>query len=341
MTKTINLALQGGGAHGAFTWGSLDRLLEEEDIEFEAITATSAGAMNAAMLVTGLARDGRQGAKDLLAEFWTKIVERAAGPSSPFQMFALPPDPATLAGFFEYSPAYMMSDWLTRTFSPYQLNPLNINPLRDLLEEMIDFDEVCHPNNGPKVFVNATSVRHGRPKIFSGDDISVDAILASACLPYLFQAVEIDGEPYWDGGYVGNPAIYPLIYEAKCRDVLIVHINPIERETTPKTAGEIANRINEISFNASLTREMRAIDFVQHLIDEGIIGKDRWKRMRVHSIRDDATMAAFSVANKIKPDVKVITELREAGRATTDAWLKAHKGKIGKKDSVDIRKDFL
>jgi len=340
MTKTINLALQGGGAHGAFTWGALDRLLEEKDLEFEAITATSAGAMNAAMLVTGLARGGREGAKDLLEEFWKKIVERSAGPSSPFQMFALPPDPATLSGFYEYSPTYMMSDWLTRTFSPYQLNPLNINPLRDLLEEMIDFDEVCG-EPGPKVFVNATSVRQGRPKVFTGDEITVDAILASACLPYLFQAVEIDGEPYWDGGYVGNPAIYPLIYEAKCRDVLIVHINPIEREGTPKTAGEISNRINEISFNASLMREMRAIDFVQNLIDQGIIDQERWKRMRVHSIRDDATMSAFSVATKITPDWTVITQLREAGRTTADQWLKSHKSKIGKTDSVNIKQDFL
>ena len=340
MTKTINLALQGGGAHGAFTWGALDRLLEEEDLEYEAITATSAGAMNAAMMVTGLARGGRQGAKDLLAEFWKRITESAIGPQSPFTMFAMPPDPAKMAGFFEYSPAYMMGDWLTRTFSPYQLNPLNINPLRDLLEEMIDFNEVCG-EPGPKMFVNATSVRHGRPKVFSGDEITVDSILASACLPYLFQAVEIDGEPYWDGGYVGNPAIYPLIYEAKCRDVLIVHINPIERAEAPRTAGEIANRINEISFNASLIREMRAINFVQHLIDEGVIDKDRWKRMRVHSVRDDATMSAFSVATKISPDWGVITELFEAGRKTSDVWLKEHKNKIGKTDSVDIEVDFL
>ena len=340
MTKTINLALQGGGAHGAFTWGALERLLEEGDLEFEAITATSAGAMNAAMMVTGLARGGRQGAKDLLEEFWRKIVERSAGPSSPFAMFALPPDPATLSKFYEYSPAYMMSDWLTRTFSPYQLNPLNINPLRDLLLELIDFEEVCN-DFGPQVFINATNVRQGRPRIFSGEEICVDAILASACLPYLFQAVEIDGEPYWDGGYVGNPAIYPLIYKAKCRDVLIVHINPIERSGTPVTGGEITNRINEISFNASLMREMRAIDFVQNLIDGGVIDKDKWKRMRVHSVRDDATMAAFSVATKVTPDWTVITELRKAGRATADAWLLNHKDKIGVTDSVDIRGEFL
>ncbi len=340
MTKTLNLALQGGGAHGAFTWGALDRLLEDRDIEYEAVTATSAGAMNGAMMVTGLMHGGREAAKELLAEFWHKIVERSAGPASPFAMFALPPDPATMAGYYEYSPSYVFGEWLTRTFSPYQLNPLNINPLRDLLNELIDFEDVC-ASRGPQLFVNATSVRHGRPKVFSGDEITVDAILASACLPYLFQAVEIDGEPYWDGGYVGNPAIYPLIYDAKCRDVLIVHINPIERPDTPRTAGEIANRINEISFNASLMREMRAIDFVQRLIDDGVIGKDKWKRMRVHSIRDDATMAAFSVATKITPDRAVIKELFEAGRRTADGWIGAHKDKIGKTDSVNIKSDFL
>lgn len=340
MTKTINLALQGGGAHGAFTWGALDRLLEDTDLDYEAITATSAGAMNGAMMVTGLMRGGRETAKELLAEFWQKVFERSVGPSSPFVMFAMPPDPATVSGLTEYSPAYVFGDWLTRTFSPYQLNPLNINPLRDLLNELIDFDDVCS-GRGPKLFVNATNVRRGRPKVFSGDEITVDAILASACLPYLFQAVEIDGEPYWDGGYVGNPAIYPLIYEAKCRDVLVVHINPIERPTTPRSASEIANRINEISFNASLMREMRAIDFVQRLIDEDIIDNDKWKRMRVHSIRDDETMAAFSVATKITPDRTVIDELFAAGRKTADTWLRDHKDKVGITDSVNIKSDFL
>lgn len=339
-TKTLNLALQGGGAHGAFTWGALDRLLDEEDIAFDAITATSAGAMNAAMMVTGLARGGRKGAKELLEEFWQQVVERAVGPVSAFSMFALPHKPTVMKAFYEYSPAYLAGEALTRTFSPYQLNPLNINPLRDLLDDLIDFDEVCH-GDGPTMFVNATNVHKGRPRVFSGDDITVDALLASACLPDLFQAIEIDGEPYWDGGYMGNPAIYPLIYGASCRDVLIVHINPIVREETPRTSSEIANRINEISFNASLIREMRSIDFVQRLIDDGIIGKDRWKRMRVHSIRDEETMRDFGIATKATADWAVICELRDAGRAATDRWLAQHKAKIGKADSIDIRAEFL
>jgi len=340
VTLTLNLALQGGGAHGAYTWGALDRLLDEEDIGFEAITATSAGAMNAAMMVTGLARGGRKGAQALLAEFWNRITENAAGPRSPFSMFALPPDPAVLNAFYSLSPAYLAGEWMTRTFSPYQLNPLNLNPLRDLLEDMIDFDEVCR-GDGPVMFVNATNVRKGRPRIFSGNEITVDALLASACLPSLFQAVEIDGESYWDGGYVGNPAIYPLVHGATCRDVLIVHINPIVREETPTTAADIANRINELSFNASLMREMRAVDFVQRLLDEGVIPEGRWKRLRIHSVRDDETMRSFGVATKATPDWAVLTRLKAAGAASMEAWLKAHKDKIGVRDSVDIQAEFL
>ena len=340
MTKTLNLALQGGGAHGAYTWGALDRLLDEEDIAFEAITATSAGAMNAAMLVTGLAQGGRQGAKDKLASFWNRITENAAGPRSPFAMFALPPDPTVLNAFYSMSPAYMAGDWMTRTFSPYQLNPLNLNPLRDLLNDMIDFDEVCR-GDGPKMFVNATNVQKGRARVFTGNEITTDALLASACLPSLFQAVEIDGESYWDGGYMGNPAIWPLVHGATCRDVLIVHINPIIREEVPVTATEIANRINELSFNASLMREMRAVDFVQRLLDEGIIPEGRWKRLRIHSVRDDETMRSFGVATKSTPDWAVLTRLREAGAASMEAWLTEHKGKIGVKDSVDIQAEFL
>lgn len=340
VTLTLNLALQGGGAHGAYTWGALDRLLDEEDIVFDSITATSAGAMNAAMLVTGLARGGRQGARDQLAEFWNRITEDAAGPRSPFALFALPPDPEVLNAFYSMSPAYVAGEWLTRTFSPYQLNPLNVNPLRDLLTDMIDFHEVCH-GDGPTLFVNATNVRKGRPRVFTGDEITTDALLASACLPSVFQAVEIDGEAYWDGGYMGNPAIWPLIHGARCRDVLIVHINPIVREETPTTAPEIANRINELSFNASLMREMRAVDFVQRLLDDGVIPEGRWKRLRIHSVRDDETMRRFGVATKSTPDWAVLKRLRAAGRASTDAWLKAHKDKIGVKDSVDIRAEFL
>ena len=340
MTKTINLALQGGGAHGAYTWGALDRLLEEDDIEIEAITATSAGAMNAAMLVTGLAKGGREGAKAQLREFWERITENAVGPRSPFLMFALPADPSVLNAFYENSPSYMMGEWLTRTFSPYQLNPLNINPLRDLLADMIDFDEVCR-GKGPKMFVNATNVHKGRGRVFTGEEINTDVLLASACLPSLFQAIEIDGEPYWDGGYMGNPAIYPLIYDTECRDVLIVHINPIIRNQTPTTAQEIANRINELSFNTSLMREMRAVAFVKKLLDDDVIPEGRWKRLRIHSVRDDDTMSAFGVATKHTPDWAVLNRLHTAGRESMQEWLTNNKDNIGVRDSVDLTEEFL
>ena len=340
MTLTLNLALQGGGAHGAYTWGALDRLLDEGDIEFDSITATSAGAMNAAMLVTGLAQGGRKQAQALLAEFWNRITENAAGPRSPFTIFALPPDPKVMNAFYAISPAHIAGEWLTRNFSPYQLNPLNLNPLRDLLADLVDFEAVCR-GSGPTLFVNATNVRKGRPRIFSGDEITTEALLASACLPSVFQAVEIDGEAYWDGGYMGNPAIYPLVHGAKCRDVLIVHINPIVREETPATAPEIANRINELSFNASLMREMRAVEFVQRLLDEGVIPEGKWKRLRIHSVRDDETMRKFGVATKSTPDWAVLTRLKAAGAASMDAWLAEHKDKIGVRDSVDIRAEFL
>ncbi len=340
MTLSLNLALQGGGAHGAYTWGALDRLLDEEDIALDSITATSAGAMNAAMLVTGLARGGRAGAKAQLAEFWNRITANAAGPRSAFSLFALPPDPEVMDAFYRLSPAYQAGEWLTRTFSPYQLNPLNLNPLRDLLNDMIDFGEVCH-GDGPTMYVNATNVKKGRARVFTGAEITTDALLASACLPSLFQAVEIDGEAYWDGGYMGNPAIYPLIYGAVCRDVLIVHINPIVRDEVPVTANEIDNRINELSFNASLMREMRAVDFVQRLLDDGIIPEGRWKRLRIHSVRDDETMRRFGVATKHTPDWAVLARLKEAGQASMETWLRDHKHKIGRCDSVDIRAEFL
>lgn len=340
LTKYLNLALQGGGAHGAFTWGALDCILDDPEIEFEAITATSAGAMNAAMLVTGLANGGRAGAKAMLEEFWNKVVERAVGPRSALNMFALPPHPAVMRSFYENSPAYQFGELVTRTFSPYQLNPLNINPLRDLLEELIDFDCLCS-SDFPRLFINATNVRKGRAHVFQGDDITVDAILASACLPHLFQAVEIDGEAYWDGGYMGNPAIYPLVYGAETRDVLIVHINPIIRDELPITSQEIDNRINELSFNASLMREMRAVSFVQRLLDDGALDRDQYKRLRIHSVRDDDTMSAFGVATKATPDWTVLQQLRNAGHRAMRAWLEAHKDKIGVSDSVDIRKEFL
>src|SRR5690242_10648023 len=262
--KSINLALQGGGAHGAFAWGAIDSILEDRRIVIEAISATSAGAMNAVVLADALTDGDREHARERLAAFWKAIAD-AGQQYSPVKPMR---DIFGRAMPIEQSPFYWMFDAMTRLFSPYQLNPFNFNPLREVLEKHVDFEKL-RKTNGVHVHLCATNVETGKVRIFNRDELTPDAVLASACLPFLFQTIEIDGEHYWDGGYIGNPAIFPLIYGSKSRDVLIVHINPIVRHGVPKTAPEILNRINEISFNSSLMREMRAVAFVTRLIDEG------------------------------------------------------------------------
>ena len=260
--KRIDLALQGGGSHGALTWGVLDRLLEENRLEIDGISGTSAGAMNAVVLADGLHKGGRDGARAALHAFWKAVSDAAR--FSPIQRS--PWDRLMGNDSLDHSPSYLLFESLTQLIAPAKLNPLAINPLRDLVIRLVDFERV-NACRKVKLFVTATNVRTGKVKVFSNDEISIDAVMASACLPFLFQAVEIDGEAYWDGGYMGNPAIFPLIYSCDTPDVLVVHINPLERTELPRTAAEILNRINEISFNSSLLREMRAIAFVTQLID--------------------------------------------------------------------------
>ncbi|GIL03115.1 MAG: alpha/beta hydrolase [Alphaproteobacteria bacterium] len=336
-TRRLNLALQGGGAHGAFTWGVLDRLLDEERLSFEGVVATSAGAMNAAVLAYGLAEGGRKGAQAALANFWRRVSHAAA--LSPLQ--PAPWERLMGARSLEHSPAFLMFDLITRMLSPYQFNPLNYNPLRNVLEQSVDLDAVRSAGCPLKVHLCATNVRTGKVKVFTNADLSIDAIMASACLPFLFQAVEIDGEAYWDGGYMGNPAIFPLIYSCDTPDVLIVHINPIERLELPKTAFDILNRINEISFNSSLLREMRAIAFVTRLIDNDMAGDLKLKRIFVHAISDDETMRSLSAASKLNADWGALIELRDRGRTCADAWLKANYAAIGERSTVDIEKTYL
>ncbi|NNU80728.1 patatin-like phospholipase family protein [Halovulum dunhuangense] len=340
----INLALQGGGAHGAFTWGVLDRLLEDESLEIEGITATSAGAMNAAALKAGWLRGGHAGARAQLAAFWEEISAHTALPDPMLQSWlaALAPDPVLISGMIEASPAWFALDTASRLFSPYQTNPLGIHPLRPVVEKMLDFDMVCAAD-GPKLFVAATNVRSGKVRIFSGAEISPDALLASACLPTLYQAVEIDDpatgrrEAYWDGGYMGNPALFPLFYETRSEDILIVHINPIHRETLPRTATEIQNRINEISFNSSLLRGLRAIAFAHRLLAEGHIAPGSMKDVRIHQVMDDALMTKLGVATKLTPNRALLLRLRDAGRARMDAFLAHHRDDLGRHGTVDLR----
>jgi NTE family protein len=334
--KTVNLALQGGGAHGAFGWGVLDRLLEEESIAFDGVSATSAGSMNAALLAFGLATGGREGAKTVLANFWRKIADSAR--FSPLQPTLI--DRMMHNHSLEMSPAFMMMDIMTRVFSPYETNPYNYNPLRKALEQVVDFEKL-RAESPVKLFLSATNVRQGKVRIFKNEEITADAVLASACLPFMFQAVDIEGEPYWDGGYMGNPALFPLIYECDSRDIVVVHINPIMRSETPKTARDILNRINEISFNSSLMREMRAISFVTKLIDDETVPDGRMKRMFIHSIENEDFMRKLGVSSKMNPDWEFLTHLRDVGRESAEDWLDRNYDDLGKRSTVDIADKYL
>lgn len=334
--KSINLALQGGGAHGAFGWGVLDRLLEEEHLSFDGVSATSAGAMNAALLAFGLAEGGREGAKQALAGFWRKVANTAI--FSPLQ--PSPIDRFLHNHSMEMSPVFMMFDIMTRLYSPYELNPFNHNPLRKTLEDSVDFEKL-RAESPVKLFLSATNVRSGKVRVFNTAEITADAVLASACLPFMFQSVEIEGEPYWDGGYMGNPALFPLIYHCDSRDIVVVHINPIMRSETPKTARDILNRINEISFNSSLMREMRAISFVTKLIEDGTIADGKMKRMLVHSIDDEDFMRKLGVSSKLNPDWEFLTHLRDVGRDSAEDWLDQNYGSLGKSSTADISERYL
>lgn len=335
--KSINLALQGGGAHGAFTWGVLDRLLEDERIAFEGISAASAGAINAAVFACGLAEGGRQGAKRALAKLWRRIAHLSS--LTPLQPSLA--DRLLRNHSLELSPAFMLFDLVTKLFSPYQLNPFNYNPLRQVLTETVDFDALRSGHCPVKLFLSATNVRTGKIKVFENNAIGPDAVLASACLPLMFQAVEIGGEHYWDGGYMGNPAIFPLIYGCDSRDVVIVHINPLERAKLPTTATEIINRINEISFNSSLMREMRAIAFVTELIDDGRICGNSMKRMLIHGIDAADVMAGLGAMDKLNADWDNLSYLMKVGRERADAWLQRNFGCLGEESTVDIREEYL
>jgi len=331
------LALQGGGAHGAFAWGVLDKLLEDGRLHIDAISATSAGAMNAVVVAFGLSVGGPSDAREMLEEFWHRISVRG----QPFGTNAFPWAQWLGATLTDASPTFLAFQIMTHVFSPYQLNPFNLNPLRESLLESVDFARLARSDKGPRLFLSATNVRTGKIKVFENEAMSVDAVLASACLPFLFHAVEIEGEHYWDGGFMGNPAIFPLIYNRGSRDVVLVHINPIERKALPKTAAEIFNRMNEISFNSSLMRELRAVAFVTKLIDDEALDSREYSRMLIHSIRDDAAMAEFGIASKLSPDWGFLCRLRDLGRAKADEWLASNFESIGNRSTVDLAEVFL
>ena len=332
----LNLALQGGGAHGAFTWGVLDRLLEEEDIDIHGISGTSAGAMNGAVLIDGFIEGGRARAKEQLADFWFEISQLGAAFSAasaqPFKQF-LP------HGFgLDWLAGFNPVDLLSRTFSPYDLNPLNLNPLRDVLERVLHVENLHAP---ARLFVTATNVETGQPRVFKCHEITIDVLLASACLPFVFQAVEIDGVPYWDGGYVGNPAIWPLIYHTECSDNLLVQINPIMRKGTPRSSVDIINRLNEISFNSSLIAEMRAINFVRKLIHSGKLSGKEYQDVHMHMVSPPDNLRGMDASSKMNADWMFIQMLRDAGREQMEAWLRNHKSDIGRASTLDLEEHFL
>ncbi|MBO6756749.1 MAG: patatin-like phospholipase family protein [Roseibium sp.] len=332
--KPINLALQGGGAHGAFTWGVLDWLLEDSRFQIDAITGTSAGAMNAVVLASGLQDGGEDGARAALERFWLEVSHTAF--LSPIKRS--PIDVALGQWSLDFSPSYLAFDLISRFSSPYEFNPLNINPLRDVVERIVDFDRVHHCTK-IKLFVAATNVYSGKIRVFSEKNVTLDAVMASACLPHLFKAVEIDGEPYWDGGYMGNPPLYPLFYETGTPDVILVQINPVERRETPRTAREILNRLNEITFNSTLLRELRAVDFVGRLIEEGKLSGDDYMQVHVHRISAD-DLKPLQASSKMNAEWPFLTELRDIGRTAAKTWVDTHFDAIGERSTVDLRSEF-
>ncbi len=331
----LNLALQGGGSHGALTWGVLDALLEDGQWQFDGVSGTSAGAMNAVALAHGFAQAAQQH-KDpedahlagcaLARESLTRLWEGVGALGS--LTWGTPLSAANpLVG--------MMSQW----FSPYQINPLGINPLRKLLEREVDFSLLCSARTGvvgPKVFVCATNVRTGRGEIFFGPRLSADAVMASACLPMLFKAVEIEGEAYWDGGYSGNPALHPLIYQTETSDILLVQINPVEHLDVPSSASEIMERMNEVTFNASLLAELRAIEFVRRLLAEGKLDARRYKSVRMHRIDGGSVLAPFGADSKLRADLAFVRKLFALGRTAGQEWLHAHRKDVGVRPSIKI-----
>lgn len=332
----LNLALQGGGSHGAFTWGVLDRLLEEEDVEIVGISGTSAGAMNAAVLVDGYHEGGRARAKQQLHEFWYGISEEMSK-ISPFGPVQTPDYISQIPGL-EWVASLNPVDMLSRVFSPYEMNPFNYNPLRTILERLLKNQ---HIQNGIPLFITATNVETGEAKVFREHEITIDVLLASACLPFVYQSVEIEGTPYWDGGYVGNPALWPLIYGTRCPDVLLVQINPMIRAGAPKTALDIINRVNEISFNSSLISEIRAINFVQKLIQDGKLSREEYVDVNLHRVTPPPDLHGMTASSKMNADWEFLQMLHSAGRAQMETWLAENKKFIGKKCSIDIKEHFL
>ena len=325
----IDLALQGGGSHGAFTWGVLDRLMDEPWLTIDGISGTSAGAMNAVVLAGGFQVGGPAGAKAALNTFWRRVADKAR--LSPIRRSPL--DVMLGRWTLDTSPFYLAFDLASRLFSPYDLKFAGANPLHQVLAESVDFAQVAA--SPIRLFVTATNVHTGRGRVFRNAELTPDVLLASACLPTLFRAVEIDGEPYWDGGYSGNPTITPLVRECKSQDTLLVAINPIERPGTPRSAREILDRLNEVSFNATLLKELRMIALLRQVVDAGHSEGRNWADMRIHLIASPV-LAGLGASSKFNAEWDFLCMLRDEGRRAAEAFLGANSDNIGKRSSIDL-----
>lgn len=328
--KHIDLALQGGGSHGAITWGVLDRLLEDERLKIGAVSGTSAGAMNAVALASGLEQGGRDGARDALQAFWKANSDAAR--YSPIQTTWW--DKWLGRTSLDHSPSYRFFEFLTQNIPPAKLNPMKINPLRDLVEKQVDFERVNHSTK-IKVFITATNVRTGQAKIFRQPELSVDSIMASACLPFMFPAVEIDGEAYWDGGYIGNPALHPLVDDQDSHDLVVVQINPTYRTQLPQTSRDIVNRINEVTFNASLLKELRGVQLLMQSVDQRH-GEERYRKLCLHQIHGQGDVEALTASSKLNADWGYLTNLFYTGRQWADEWLETHYDALGHHSTFDL-----
>lgn len=338
--KRLNLALQGGGALGAYTWGVLDRILEDDRLAIDAISGASAGAMNAVVMAEGFMEGGETGARQALRQFWQGIARSSPASNPLTRLFTdFTPDWARSGALPFFNPFQYWMEWMTKVASPYEFNPLNLNPLRDVLQDLVDFDRV-RACDAVRLFISATNVETGRVRVFTNSELTADHVMASACLPLLFQAVEIDGEPYWDGGYMGNPPLFPLFETPSTRDILVVQINPIERPGAPRTSREIIARMNEITFNSSMLLELRAIDFVGRLVDEGRLESDRYRKMLMHVVSDDAALVPLGAGAGLNTGEAFLEQLFQIGRLACDRWLDAHFDDLGERSTVNLRRMF-
>jgi NTE family protein len=330
-TKSLNLALQGGGSHGAFTWGVLDRMFEDGRIWIDAISGTSAGAMNAVVAAQGMYDGGGEGARRELERFWRTVSD--AGRHSPLRRTWL--DQLTGNWSLDNSPGYLAADILNRLASPYETNPLQVNPLRDLVGGFIDFAKVQDSKDMP-IYISATNVETGRARVFARQEITLDVVMASACLPFMFHAVMIDGAPYWDGGYMGNPVLFPLIEGSGCADIAIVQINPVVRRGTPRTARDILNRVNEITFNASMLKDLASLELIHRLVADGKLAQNEFRDMRIHIIEANDAMVPLGASSKMNTEWAFLTLLRDIGRRTAGEWLDRNFEQIGVRTTVDL-----